>query len=254
MNTEARQPLDMPHQPDGIELVQVDHSGNWFREWLGEWASREEGRLVRSIIPTGFEAYARVFHPAQSQTADAGWERVRWSTVAAWNGKVVHPQMSFYRIANIEPGSHPTWGHAPFYGDLPKEECRVLVSALKGFTSTPERCYFGLWHGYGFLDHRRFKKAPKLRIPSGEEYLVFRGPLDSILSFYENIEGRWGQPPNIWWPEDWAWCVATDIESLDTYLGGSESCIGQVLAHPDLEILPIAANVRVDYLGDTVNA
>ena len=30
-----------------------------------------------------------------------------------------------------------------------------------------------------------------------------------------------GHSPSIWWPEDRAWCVATDIDLFDTYVGGS---------------------------------
>ena len=243
--------------PDGLELMQTGSPGNWIKERLRPWTSVGESRLVRSIIPEGFEAYARVFHPAQHCTAGNNWERVSWSTIASWNGKVAHPQMSFGRIANIEPWGQPTWGHVPFYGDLPEEECRALVSILKGFTSTPERCYFCLWHGYGFLDDRLFKRVPKLKIPGREEYLVFSGPLDGIMSFYKYVKGGWvgsGQPPNIWWPEDRAWCVATDIDSFDSLVGGSKSCIEQVLGHPDLEAFPIAADARIDYLGDTINA
>ena len=246
-------------QPDGVELIQTGHSGNWVKERVGLWTS-EDGTQVRSLIPVGFEAYARVFHPAECQTADGNWKRVSWSTVASWNEKVVHPQMSCPRIAKLDPWlkDTPIGFQAPFFGRLPEEECRVLVSVLKGFTSTSELCYYCLWHGYGFLNERHFKRVPKLKLPGGREYLLFRGPLGSIMSFYfyKDVEGRWsgwGQPPNIWWPEDRAWCVATDIDSLDTLVGGSESCIEQILAHPGLEALPIAVDARIDHLGDTVN-
>ena len=40
----------------------------------------------------------------------------------------------------------------------------------KGSLSTPERFYFSLWHGYGFLDDRYFKRVAKLKVPRGEEY------------------------------------------------------------------------------------
>lgn len=253
----------MNRQPDGVELLDTGSPGNWIKDRLRPWTSVEEGILVGSIIPEGFEAYARVFHPAQRQSADYNWERVSWATIASWNGKVVHPLMSFPRIANLDPWLHdaPIGFQAPFYGDLPEEECRVLVSILRGFTSTPERCYFCLWEGYGFLDHRLFKRAPKLKIPGpgGRDYLVFRGPLDGILTFYsyKDVEDEWrgwDQAPNIWWPEDRAWCIVTDIDSFDSFVGGSKSCIEQVLAHPDLEAFPIAVNARIDYLGDTINA
>ena len=154
--------------------MNAPYPANWIKERLGDWAS-EKGRFVGSLVPEGFEAYARVFHPAKLWKADRSWEQVRWSTVASWNGKVVHPQMQFCRIANLDVhlDEKPSWGRIPFYGMLPEDECQVLISVLKGFTSTPERCYFSLWHGYGFLDDRYFKKVAKLKVHAGRSTWSF---------------------------------------------------------------------------------
>ena len=226
------------HQLDGVELLKNAHPTDWVKERLLGWT--KEGIPLGSFIPTGFEAYARIFHPAERRTADGNWEPLRWFTVASWNGKVVHPQMEFYRIANLDPylRGHPPWWSPPSYGSLSQEECEALVSVLKGFTSTPERCCFCLWEGWGFLGDRLFKRAAKLKSPGDRRHLVFSGPLEGIRSFYERT---FSQSPNIWWPEDRAWCVATEIDSVDTYVGGSKACIEQIIAHPDLEALPIAA-------------
>ncbi len=64
----------------------------------------------------------------------------------------------------------------------------------------------------------------------------------------------WGDSLNIWWPEDRAWCVATDIDLFDTYVGGSLECIEAVLSNPDLEALPITLDARLGLGGDTINA
>ena len=140
-----RQPQGKNHQLDTVELMNAPYPANWIKERLGDWAS-EKGMFVGSVVPEGFEAYARVFHPAELWKADRSWEQVRWSTVASWTGKVVHPQMQFWRIANLDVHLHeePSWGRIPFYGMLPEDECQALISVLKGFASTPERCYFSL--------------------------------------------------------------------------------------------------------------
>ena len=54
-------------------------------------------------------------------------------------------------------------------------------------------------------------------------------------------------------PEDRAWCVATDIDLFDTYVGGSRECIEAILNNPELEALPTILDARVDLYGDTVN-
>ena len=121
---------------------------------------------------------------------------------------------------------------------------------LREFTLTPERCYFCIWDGYGFLDPTRYERAPRVRVPH-RDYLLFRGSLEAVTSFADAVLG-W-KSPNIWWPEDHAWCVATEIDIFETYVGGSEGCIQRILSCRDLEALPTTIEARVDFGGDTLN-
>ncbi len=62
----------------------------------GDWlvaAIRDFARDVASVIPHGFESYARVFHPIE----EGAWRR--WSDLAAHNRRVAHPGMQFHLIA-----------------------------------------------------------------------------------------------------------------------------------------------------------
>ncbi|MBF6301547.1 hypothetical protein IU459_29005 [Nocardia amamiensis] len=43
------------------------------------------------------------------------------------------------------------------------------------------------------------------------------------------------QSPNIFWPDDRAWCVATDIDLDWTYVGGSEELVRSIVAEPRFE-------------------
>ena len=125
--------------------------------------------------------------------------------------------------------------------------------AQGSFTLTPDNCYFCLWEGYGSIDTRLYKANARVRAP-GRDYLLFRGPADSVMAFLAGDWRFWRHSPNIWWPEDRAWCVATDIDLYDTYVGGSQECIGAVLSNPDLEALSSRLDVRVDLGGDAINA
>jgi hypothetical protein len=44
--------------------------------------------------------------------------------------------------------------------------------------------------------------------------------------------------PNLWWPDDRAWCIATETDLAWTYVGGSAALISEVLANPRLEAQP----------------
>jgi len=96
---------------------------------------------------------------------------------------------------------------------------------------------------------KAFADRPRLTLPH-RAYFLFAGPIDAVssLSF-----GTFQHPPNLWWPEDRAWCVATDIDLYETYLAGTEACIKRVVVDPDLEAFPIPLEARIDVDGDVIN-
>ena len=139
-------------RPAGVELESDLTVAQWITDTLWPWLGGNRTR-VGSLVPAGFETYARLFHPASLQTADGDWQPVRWSEVAAWHGRTVHPLMQFHRIANLPdetlPQLKPEWGDTPEVGSLPPAETATLAGALREFTATPENCYFGVWEGWG---------------------------------------------------------------------------------------------------------
>ena len=238
--------------PDGLEFSEDVSQA----QWVGASLSGSKLGEMGALMPSGFAAYARIFHPAYLDRVRE--QPVRWSTVASCTGRTVHPLMQFERIAGLSEDignmyKDPSWGSLPQHGSIPARECRALVDVLKAFTSTPGQCFFCLWEGYGNIDTRLYKASSRVRAP-GRDYLLFRGPLDAVMSFLDRVDGFWGHSPNIWWPEDRAWCVATDIDLFDTYVGGSGECMEAVLSSPALEALPTTIDARVDLGGDTINA
>ena len=87
-------------QPEGVELLEDIAPARWIEESLWPWGNTSTGHEFRvgSLFPEGFASYARVFHPASIKPEHKG---VRWSTVASWTGRTVHPLMQFHRIANL---------------------------------------------------------------------------------------------------------------------------------------------------------
>ena len=241
-------PLDPVHESEGRVELATDTSA---ARWIAERLQRPSGPGVRvgAIVPAGFAAYARILHPAQQDPGHGGG-RVRWATVASWTGRVVHPEMQFQRIANLAGRSDaPTWGYRPVEGSLPREECARLVSLLRPFTISPDRCRFCVWEGYGFLDPKRYAAVPRVKTP-GRAYLMYRGPIDAATFFH------WGstwQSPNLWWPDDQAWCVASEVDLAETYVGGSEACIDRIVSDDVLEALRTTPDARVDIEGDRIN-
>jgi hypothetical protein len=62
------------------------------------------------------------------------------------------------------------------------------------------------------------------------------------------------QSPNLWWPEDQAWIVVTEIDYAWTYVGGSKQFIDSVVTDELLEAMPVRLDDLPFWSGDTVNS
>jgi hypothetical protein len=231
-------------------LVVVDDTAaaGWIVSALRPFASG-----VGALVPPIFEEYVRVLHPAYALSEEGQEQPVRWGAIAGENGCLVHPLVQFpHLVGRIDfqngPRGEACWDVAPAEGTLPAGLVPPLVSVLARHTSTPDRCWFAVWDG--FADSLvRDRTAARLRIPC-RELVLLTGPLGGIGTSFGEIEF---QSANLWWPEDRAWCVATEIDLVSTYVGGTRACVAGLLARPDLEVLPAGVDDPVGYGADQVN-
>jgi len=205
-------------------------AGRWVVEWTrGPW------HQVGSLLPRGFAAYARIFHPAYRRVSEQeaagegatpirladgriGWNmEVRWADVAAANGRSAYPAMDWVTITGSERFLHRDhqpgiWDEEPCEGSLPVVQSRELVSLLRAHTSRPGRCWFALWDGFGSfaIPH----DVSRLLMPN-RPMVMFSGPITGWVEHQEHDSSE--QSPSLWWPEDRAWCVATDVDLMTTY-------------------------------------
>ncbi len=272
--------------PGSLELWPDSEPAWWVAERLPSIALD-----VRAVVPEGFDAYARIFHPAGRIEEDA--ERpVRWEEVAAANGRVVHPEMQWPHISGAweESGlSVPgLWDAEPLIGSMPEAVAVSLGELLAAHTGTPERCWFAVWDGWGGLwpspddgsvATLTMRRALPVRIvqgigrraaeawrmvrrpaPSGpeptlrlpnREYHLLSGPISAVTESMVAFSG-W-QSANLWWPDDRSWFVATEIDLSSTYIGGDRATIAAVLASPDLEAIAVELDHGITDDSDRVN-
>ena len=201
----------------------------WFATSTAPW------RQVCSIGPSGFEQYGRLFHPLR-------------------NGADKDDPDS---LMDIE-------------GHLDDADLGHLIAILARHTSTPQDCFFGLWEGFGdihgspavgfFAGRGRHPldippafppevlTGPRVEIP-GRRYFLFRGRLDHA--------GHWGaedmapgcprpiNSPNLMWPADHAWFVATEIDLPWTGVAGTTELLSDLMADHalDTELVTPGANL-----------
>lgn len=250
----------------------------------GAWiASRLAGRFgaVTRAIPSGFTAYARICHPA----TDRGGCPATWSEVARQTGRQVHPLMQWHALVGSADPLNTTgslWpGGAPQRGNLVPEAVAHLCRVLAGHTATPGCCLFGLWEGYGWIGRGAVGPAvarpsdapparphdpiapafspdelrrPRLRLPS-RDYLLLAGPLQAALQigYWHGPDSFVAQSPNLFWPTDRAWCVASEIDFDSTLVGGTRELVDAILDAPELDSWPVAPDDSLAYDADRIN-
>jgi hypothetical protein len=209
---------------------------------------------LAALVPSVFEAYARVFHPAVRYAGDDDVE-VPWREVAAHNGTVAHPLMQWPALTGswaylTSVNQPPVWDDAPSDGHLPVPVAARLAAVLARHTRTPEDCRFGRWAGFGF-DSAALEPLPQLLLRGGHDVVIVRGTVaDAVRNLAPEPHE---QSANLWWPTDRAWCVVTDIDLMSTYVGGTGACIADLLATPGLEAAPAAPDDPVGSADDAVN-
>jgi hypothetical protein len=210
---------------------------------------------VGSLVPEGFGAYARVFHPALRHSA-GGQDEVRWATVAEANGRVAHPGMEWISITGswrfLHQDSQPgIWDEAPREGSLPARQAAELAILLAEHTTTPRQCWFAVWDGFGAIPpHLGRTDIPRIQLPH-RSMLLLAGPLSEATTSFAPPPGD--QRASLWWPEDRAWCVATDVDLMTTYVGGTQECINALVNGDDVEAMPVSVGQKVTWDSDRVN-
>jgi hypothetical protein len=248
-------------------------------DWIGpRLTSWQDEYTITIVVPAGFEAYARVLHPVQ--LPGHGDRLVRWAEVAAWSGMPLRPDAQFHSIAlppAARSGPPPYTSQGPMAGSLYPPDADVLAELARSWTATPEDCWFCVWDGFGWEDPgtvavltatRRpgeiiqepardpvpgpVRAGPRVQLPN-RDYFLYAGPAEAVATL-AGLDGTWGQCPNLWWPADRAWCVASEIDLPWTYVGGARGLIDAILADDRIEALPAAPDDPVGRIEDWVTA
>jgi hypothetical protein len=199
-------------------------------DWLVQ--SKAPWNQVCSMGPDGFAGYARVFH--------------------------LKPELDGVDVQSVE-------------GDLDPSRFVRLIDALGPHTDTAHDCLFALWEGYGEIRGSvatitlgsgtspvaqpafppLVLSGPRVELPH-RRYLLFRGSLDEAGDWgaQEVIPGRSTRvnSPNLMWPADRAWFVATEIDMPWTGVAGSVELIADLVATPGLDVELVAAGADLAQL------
>jgi hypothetical protein len=247
--------------PHDVELRTDATTAHWVVSRLAPW--NHDGVRVASFMPDGFEAYARVFHPAGERGGPS--HGIRWSEVAARLSTRFHPDVQFRELAGPDAEQHPILGDIePSSGTLPRTLLQSVVSFLDHWSDEGELCWFAMWDGTGTwwkgahstlttegsrrdpLDDERdavLRSTPRVHTQH-RDYFLMRGPLASVVALYD---AAGDQSPALWWPDSRAWLVSTEVDAFSTYVGGPAQLIGKLLRSDEIEAAPISLDAPLDW-------
>lgn len=124
--------------PWALRHVRTLAATDWLRASLTTFAES-----VASLLPGTFEAYARLYHPWQSNDGTSvpppTWREIAAAAGADMNDPIACASLiwSARDRACIDVGS------------LPRVVIGPLGEYLRSATTTPERCFFAVWEGFG---------------------------------------------------------------------------------------------------------
>jgi hypothetical protein len=83
----------------------------------------------------------------------------------------------------------------------------------------------------------------RVQLPN-RNYLLFEGSLEAAIEIGWTMPGGTFVPqsPNLFWPSDHAWCVASEIDLFCTLVAGSNALITELAGEPRLEVLRVLAD------------
>lgn len=239
--------------------------------WIGPRLTGAIG-TVTGTVPAGFAAYARICHPAR----DGDGYSVPWPRVAEATGRRAHPLMQWHAVVgspdhdNMKGSRWP--GDNPIRGNLAPEVLGPLCELLAGHTATAADCFFCLWEGYGWIHGGRSVaisgsvepvppafsadelNRPRVRLP-GRDYLLLAGALPTASRIGWRVTPDWfdAQSPNLLWPADRAWCVASGIDFDSTLVGGTVELVEAIRATPALDAWAVRPDEALTFDADRIN-
>lgn len=220
---------------DSVTSPATAAGANWIgASCLGEWGT------IGALVPNRYESVLRV-HPPAPHPGD--W----WSS----------------------------------YGEL----WEAVASVGVRHTSTSDRAFFAVWEGHGFetvsshlawrdppvddterrsreakraqlrvVDQQRnatvsaaLRQIPRFDLPHRRYYLV-EGPVTAVTDI-RHPDGDGWRNPDLFWPDDRAWFVATDVDFWSLYVGGTAGFITElartVPTHAELVALDDPIEIEV---------
>lgn len=187
-------------------------------------------RTVGDILPSGFSAIARIFHPARNtRFRDIHRELIgsEFDSTSRWRNLLNGLEK---RIASGQDLELPEEGEIPRY-------ILSTVNELPPITELGDtKILYALWEGFAIWGHH------EIPVAKVGPYYVFESMGLQANGWWPGVNGSLvdTQSPNVIMPVDSRWIIATPVGSLETLVAGDDRLVNSIIAHDRIDGVKIS--------------
>lgn len=218
--------------------IETDLSvGDWIRESLAPRVPFSENPVtIGIVIPTGFESYVLVHHTGPGDIHGGLGNETLETLSEILSTFTSTPEVCFHALWEGQGWMHPG-GTAVLtkvkYPKLHRFLHPIGIRIGRRRTIRIRRPNRNQVHSLGHLQSHTLPEgimdATRFDLPN-RGYLLMRGPLAEAKNIgWIFSESFHTQSPNLLWPLDRQWILATEIDFNVTLIGGSEALISSIL-------------------------
>lgn len=128
-----------------------------------------------------------------------------------------------------------------------RELFRCVAATGERYSVTPDRAWFAVWEGHGFgsrANSRALQYIPRFDLPHRRYYLLSgRTSAAALIEDPETGDWRW---PDLFWPDDRQWFVATDTDLWCLYVGGRSDFITELASRVATKAKTVGPETRLE--------
>ena len=217
--------------------IETDLSvGDWIRESLAPWISFSENPVtIGIVIPTGFESYVLVRHTGLGDTQGGLGNETLEKLSEILSKFTSTPELCFHALWEGQGWMHPGSSAILKRVKYPKlhrffHPMRIRINRRRTIRiRRPIRNQVQSDHLQSHTLPKGIMEAKRFNLPN-RGYLLMRGPLAEAKNLgWFFSESFHAQSPNLLWPLDRQWILATEIDFNVTLIGGSEALVSSIL-------------------------
>lgn len=209
-------------------------------QWIAGACDGAPG-TVGSWVPTAFASHARIHAP---EPGDDWWAEYRalYATVAAVAARHTStPDEAWFAIWEGHGFANATT-HVAWQGPL-DDETRAALDAERARLRDED------------VRRNGAIRAALDELPAFEtycfghsfrRYLLLRGPVGAVTQLDDPGSPGSFQQPDLWWPADRRWFVATDTDFWSLYVGGDEAFVDELASSVATAVERCGVDARVE--------